>query len=141
MAYVDFSLIAGRQVPKPFERELKTIMTPETHEDVNNFSLLVSTLVPRGGCTDFHAHEKSGELMIFTSGKGKAWLEGVEYELKPGVALFAPPGKIHKTMNTGDEPLTIICVFVPPFDPDYISDAIQKATPEEAREILGIKKR
>ena len=30
MAYADFSLIKGRQVPKPFERELKIIMTPET---------------------------------------------------------------------------------------------------------------
>jgi hypothetical protein len=30
MAYADFSLIEGRQVPKPFERELKIIMTPKT---------------------------------------------------------------------------------------------------------------
>jgi hypothetical protein len=30
MACADFSLIEGRQVPKPFERELKIIMTPET---------------------------------------------------------------------------------------------------------------
>jgi hypothetical protein len=28
MAYADFSFIEGRQVPKPFERELKIIMTP-----------------------------------------------------------------------------------------------------------------
>jgi hypothetical protein len=30
-------------------------------------------------------------------------------------------------MNTGDEPLTIICVFVPPFNPDYISANIHAA--------------
>ena len=30
MAYANFSLIEGRQVPKPFKRELKIIMTPET---------------------------------------------------------------------------------------------------------------
>ena len=29
MAYADFTLIEGRQVPKPFERELKIIMTPK----------------------------------------------------------------------------------------------------------------
>ena len=133
MAYADFSLIEGRQVPKPFERELKIIMTPETHDDVKDFSLLVSTLTPNGGCTDFHAHEESGELMVFTSGKGKAWLEGVEYELKPGVAIYAAPGKIHKTMNTGDEPLTIICVFVPPFNPDYISANIHAAKSVEEK--------
>jgi len=116
MAYADFSLIEGRQVPKPFERELKIIMTPETHEDVEKFSLLVS-----------------GELMVFTTGKGKAWLEGVEYELKPGVAIYAAPGKVHKTMNTGDEPLTIICVFVPPFNPDYISANINAAKSVEEK--------
>jgi len=30
MAYANFSLIEGKQVPKLFERELKIIMTPET---------------------------------------------------------------------------------------------------------------
>ena len=34
MAYANFSLIEGKQVPKPFKREFKIIMTPETKKSV-----------------------------------------------------------------------------------------------------------
>ncbi len=127
MAYIDGSSVKGSKVPKPFERELKVIMSPETHDDVKDFTLLYSTLAPNGGCTDFHKHDSSGELMVFTSGSGKTWLDGVEYELKPGVAVYAPPGVEHKTMNTSDEPMLIVCVFVPPADAGYIRNCIAAA--------------
>jgi mannose-6-phosphate isomerase-like protein (cupin superfamily) len=65
--------------------------------------------------------------MIFMSGRGRAWLDGVEHELKPGVAMYAPPGMLHKTMNTGEEPLMISCVFVPPIDTNYIRQNIEAA--------------
>ena len=131
MPYKDFSTIEAGTVPKPFERELKIIMSPDTDEDVKDFSLLVSTLAPNGGCTDFHSHEDGGELMVFTKGHGKAWLDGKEYELKPGVAIYAPPGVEHKTMNTGTEPLEIICVFVPAISTQYIMDNIKAAQEAE----------
>jgi putative monooxygenase len=127
MPYADFSTIPGAKVEKPFERELKIILSPESDPEVKGFTLIVSTLSPLGGCTDFHAHTEAGELMIFMSGIGKAWLAGVEYPLKPGVALYAPPGVVHRTMNTGFEPLTIACVFVPPITTGYIRQNIAAA--------------
>ena len=127
MPYADINEILGAKVPKPFERELKFIMSPETHKDVQGFSLLVATLAPNGGCTDLHSHKDSGELMIFMTGKGKAWLAGEEYPLKPGAVIYAPPGVEHKTMNTGDEPLSIACVFVPPVPVSYIENNIRAA--------------
>jgi len=36
MAYADFSLIEGRQVPKSFECELKIIMTHETKKSTKD---------------------------------------------------------------------------------------------------------
>ena len=127
MPYVDANMIRGSRVPKPFERELKVIMSPETHAEVKGFSLLFSTLAPDGGCTDFHTHESSGELMVFMSGRGKAWLAGTEYELKPGVVIYAPAGLEHKTLNTSAEPMRIACVFVPPASADYIRKNIAAA--------------
>ncbi|MBU1672293.1 MAG: cupin domain-containing protein [Actinobacteria bacterium] len=121
MAYADSSQIPPRRVPPPFERELKVVMSPETHEDVTDFTLLVSTLAPRGGGTDLHSHEGSGELMVVTRGHGRGWLAGREVELKPGAAMYAPPGVEHRTLNDGDEPLELMCVFVPPAPPDYIA--------------------
>lgn len=127
MAFVDGRDLPEKQVPPPFERALKVVMSPETQKDVKDFTLLYSLLAPNGGCTDFHSHVESGELMVFTSGVGKAWLDGVERDVGPGVAMYAPPGVEHKTMNTGDEPLTIVCVFVPPAPADYISGNIDDA--------------
>ncbi|MFA6448928.1 MAG: cupin domain-containing protein [bacterium] len=128
MPIVDTSLIKSTRVAAPFERELKVVMSPETHPgEVTDFTLLLATLAPNGGCTDFHAHESSGELMVITAGNGKAWLAGVEHELKPGIAMYAPPGVEHKTMNTGVDPLVIVCVFVPPASADYIKAQINAA--------------
>jgi mannose-6-phosphate isomerase-like protein (cupin superfamily) len=126
MPFVDAGEIEETQVPAPFRRALKLVMAPDTHDDVKEFTLIYSVLAPDGGGTDFHAHEGSGELMVFTSGSGKAWLAGVEYEIKPGSAMFAPPGVEHKTLNTGGKPLCIVCVFVPPVSADYISSATAK---------------
>ncbi len=129
MPFVDMEKIPGSKIPRPFERELKVIMSPETHSDVNGFTLMMSTLAPEGGCTDFHTHDTSGELMIILSGRGKALLAGEVFELRAGVSMYAPPGVIHKTINTGSEPLKIACVFVPPVDASYIN-ANRKAAQE-----------
>jgi mannose-6-phosphate isomerase-like protein (cupin superfamily) len=120
MPYVDASNIPEARVPSPFERALKVIMSPETHPDVEGFTLIFSSLAPHGGCTDFHVHEGSGELMVCTQGTGKGWLAGEEYELKPGVAIYAPPGVEHRTLNTGDARLEIGCVYRPRAPADYI---------------------
>jgi mannose-6-phosphate isomerase-like protein (cupin superfamily) len=127
MSFIDFLEMKGTKIDKPFERELKIIMSPDTDKTIKGFSLLVSILEPEGGCTDFHSHEDRGELMIFMTGYGKAWLAGKEYELKPGVAIYAPPGVEHKTLNTGKEPLQIACVFVPAISTDYILKNIEDA--------------
>jgi mannose-6-phosphate isomerase-like protein (cupin superfamily) len=128
MPYVDASMLPASSVPPPFERTLKVIMSPETHDDVQDFTLIFSALAPRGGCTDLHSHAGSGELMVFTRGTGKAWLAGEEHEVRPGVAIYAPPGVEHRTLNTGDVPVEIVCVFVPPAPSGYISEMIEKAT-------------
>jgi mannose-6-phosphate isomerase-like protein (cupin superfamily) len=127
MLFADFDTIEGALIGKPFERELKIIMSSQTDAHIKNFTLILSTLAPDGGCTDFHSHDEGGELMIFMSGQGKAWLEGKEYELKPGVALYAPPGMVHKTLNTGKDPLRIACVFIPAISTEYITANISAA--------------
>jgi mannose-6-phosphate isomerase-like protein (cupin superfamily) len=124
MPYVDAGGVPAAKVPKPFERELKVVMSPETHADVDGFTLLFSTLAPRGGGTDMHEHKDSGELMVVVSGRGRAWLAGEEHELKPGAALYAPSGVEHRTLNEGGIPLELVCVFIPPAPADYIEKMI-----------------
>lgn len=128
MPYVDANGLPGAKVPRPFERELKVVMSPETHPDVEGFTLLFSTLAPGGGGTDAHEHDDSGELMVVAAGRGRAWLSGEEYDLKPGAALYAPPGVEHRTLNDAAEPLELICVFVPPASADYVEKMIARAS-------------
>lgn len=127
MLYCNFETIQGHKVDRPFERELKILMSPSSDERITDFTLLLSTLAPNGGSTDMHAHEDGGELMIFMTGHGKAWIEDKEFELKPGVSIYAPPGVPHKTLNTGDEPLKIACVFIPAVDEEYVRANIEAA--------------
>jgi mannose-6-phosphate isomerase-like protein (cupin superfamily) len=54
-------------------------------------------------------------------------VDGEEVALHPGAAMYAAPGVVHKTLNVGDEPLNIICVFVPPVPIDYINKNIAAA--------------
>ena len=133
MPYIDFSLVESAKVGKPFERELKILFSPDNDPSIKDFTLILSTLAPHGGCTDVHAHD-GGELMMFISGRGKAWLDGTEYELKPGVAIYAPPGIAHKTMNTGGEPLQILCVFIPAVSNSYVLKSIDDARRKQADE-------
>ena len=117
MPYVDAADVEESRVAPPFERVLKMVMEDQ------EFTLIYSELAPRGGGTDFHVHESSGELMVFIGGTGKAWLAGEEHQISPGDAMYAPRGVEHKTLNTGTEPLKIVCVFVPPVSADYIRNA------------------
>ncbi len=125
--FVKIEEIKGAIVPRPFERELKIIMSPDIHPQVEGFTFIMSTLAPRGGCTDFHAHNTSGELMIFISGTGRALLGDEVIEIGPGTAMYAPPGVMHRTENTGAEPLQIACVFVPAVSTAYIRENIEAA--------------
>lgn len=127
MPYVDANELPAVSVPSPFERSLKVVMSPQTHPGVEGFTLLFSTLAPGGGGTDLHSHEESGELMVAVAGTGRAWLAGDEHALKPGVALYAPPGVKHRTLNTGSVPLELVCVFVPPAPADYVERMIAEA--------------
>ena len=127
MPFISFNAIQGEFIPPPFERELKILMSPDIHNDVKDFTLLLSVLAPNGGCTDWHSHGREGELMIFMSGLGRAWLGDDEYAITPGSAMYAAPGVRHRTLNTGSEPLQIACVFVPAVSSDYILANIKKA--------------
>lgn len=129
--FVKFDTIQGSKINKPFERELKVLMSPDKDGTVKEFTFLLSTLAPNGGCTDWHSHSESGELMIFLSGKGKAWLENNEFTIEPGTALYAPAGMKHKTLNTSSEPLQIACIFIPAISTSYIQKSIEES--EKAR--------
>jgi len=61
------------------------------------------------------------EIWYFIEGQGRMWFkeeaeaEGKEEEVGPGTCLTIPAGVHFQYRNTAREPLTFVCVTMPPF--------------------------
>lgn len=65
---------------------------------------------PRGP----HLHRDFEECIYVLSGKGTMHSENGEHPVKPGDILLVPAGEKHMTVNTGSEPLVLLCFFPTP---------------------------
>ncbi|MGI6485293.1 MAG: cupin domain-containing protein [Tepidanaerobacteraceae bacterium] len=120
--------IPSSKVDPPYERGLKVVFTP-TEESPIDFTLLISTLYPRGGKTALHEHENEGELMYITTGYGEAILGDKRFPIEPDIVFYAPPKVQHMVLNTSDETMKIICFFTPALPKEYI-EKMQKQAKE-----------
>ena len=64
-----------------------------------------------------HTHDTQEEIIYILEGAGDfITAEGVK-PLKPGVAIFIPPGLEHRIVVSGDKPLKLVTLFSPPVIP------------------------
>jgi len=77
---------------------------------------LAEARIPIGGSTQEHYHARTEEIYYITNGQGRMRVEGEETVVKVGDAIAIPPGKKHKLVNTGDQPLTLLCCCAPPYE-------------------------
>ena len=76
---------------------------------------LAEATVPPGGATIEHFHRTSEEIYLFTSGMGRMHLDEQEGPVRAGDAVVIPPGTRHKLVNTGPEPLVLLCCCAPAY--------------------------
>ena len=76
---------------------------------------LAEATVPPGGATIAHFHRISEEIYTFTQGMGRMWLGDDEAEVRAGDTVVIPPGVTHKLVNTGPEPLVLLCCCAPAY--------------------------
>lgn len=88
------------------------ILISEKTVGAKNLAMGVNETDP-GAMVPEHVHEKEEEVMFFLSGKGKFVTEDREIALGPGIAIYNPPGKPHKIINTGDEVLKFVWIYSP----------------------------
>ena len=69
--------------------------------------------MPVGGRTVAHHHRVTEELYFFTAGSGRMTLGDEEREVGAGTASSSR-GQVHGLVNTGDEPLVLLCCCAPP---------------------------
>jgi len=65
---------------------------------------------PRGP----HLHRDFEECIYVLSGRGTMHAESGEFAAGPGDILLVPAGEKHMTVNTGREPLVLLCFFPVP---------------------------
>lgn len=94
--------------------EIKELMHPEVHG--NKSQSLAEAIVQQGQRTYLHRHHQSEELYHITTGKGRITLGNEQFEVNIGDTVCIPPGTPHCIINTGSEPLHILCMCSPPYN-------------------------
>ena len=79
-----------------------------------NQSLAEATVAP-GSATTEHFHRTSEEIYLFTQGVGRMRMGADEGDVRAGDAVVIPPGTRHKLVNTGTEPLVLLCCCAPAY--------------------------
>lgn len=92
---------------------LSKLLLSEASVGVSGLSMGLN-ITEVGSMIPDHFHEKEEECMFLISGKARFIIEGLEFDLEPETAFYAPPGMTHRIVNVGDEPLKILWVYSPP---------------------------
>ena len=76
---------------------------------------LAEAMVPVGGATTEHFHRLSEELYFITAGEGRMRIAEEECGVRAGDCVVISPGTPHRIVNTGDEPLRLLCCCAPAY--------------------------
>jgi quercetin dioxygenase-like cupin family protein len=77
-----------------------------------SFSMRHFVVAP-GGSTPKHSHGHEHEVYVL-EGTGVVLEGDVEHPLRPGTAIFVPPGQLHQFRNTGTGPMRFLCLIPHP---------------------------
>ena len=73
---------------------------------------IISTSIHPGGSIGTHKQESGDDINYIISGTGKAFCDGTEEALRPGVMHICPKGSEHSVINTGEEDLVMLTIVV-----------------------------
>jgi mannose-6-phosphate isomerase-like protein (cupin superfamily) len=79
---------------------------------------LAEATVPVRARTAEHYHRVSEELYFFTAGTGRLSVGDEQRDVRAGECVVIPPGAAHQLVNTGDQPLRLLCCCAPPYSDD-----------------------
>jgi len=95
---------------------------------VKHNQIVLMSLKP-GEEIGMEVHPENDQFFRIEKGRGKAIIDGSEYELEDGVAILVPAGAEHNIINTSEtEELKLYTIYCPP----HHKDGIVRKTKEEA---------
>jgi mannose-6-phosphate isomerase-like protein (cupin superfamily) len=112
------------RVPPPFERTIRVIF--DRRDGIEGLTVATSFIAPNGR-TGHHVHPDSAELMCVIGGRGEAMVGDERFPLEPEVIFWAGAKVDHQIVNTGDETLKILAIYVPPVAEDFVQQALEGA--------------
>lgn len=95
---------------------IRELMHPAVHG--NRSQSLAEATVATGAATLLHLHRVTEEIYHFTAGRGRMVLGAESLEVGPGDTVCIAPGTPHRVVNTGAEPLRILCCSSPAYAHD-----------------------
>jgi mannose-6-phosphate isomerase-like protein (cupin superfamily) len=81
------------------------------HSGATRITQTISDYAP--GRSPAVTNPNAEEVLYAASGVGVCHVNGFAYDLRPGAAVFIPPGAIYDVENTGLDPLRLIAVCCP----------------------------
>lgn len=108
---VSLAEAATGRLPVPGGGGTYHILIDEPTTGARAFSLLVNEIRP-GFVGREHSHDVE-HGMYFIRGRGRFTLNGKEYPVGPGTAVFAPPQVPHSLACEGDEALQYVVIYAP----------------------------
>ncbi len=61
-----------------------------------------------------HVHDSEEEAIYILEGSGRMHVGDRVEEVRPGTAVYVPPGVEHSVENTGAKPIKLVYAFSPP---------------------------
>ena len=74
---------------------------------------IAHAIVPKGKSTLPHRLKASSEVYYILSGAGRMHIDGESAPVRPGQAVFIPPGAVQCIENTGADALTFLAIVDP----------------------------
>jgi mannose-6-phosphate isomerase-like protein (cupin superfamily) len=81
---------------------------------------IVSDYAP--GVSPALVNPRAEEVLYIAAGVGKCRIDGFEYALSPGTAIFVPPGAVYNIENTGTQTIRIVSSCCPEDPQRHIAD-------------------
>lgn len=118
-------------MPDPAKGYANTIISPLDYPMLS-YSMGTQCMEP-GEVLPEHYHERHEELFYILRGRAKAFVDGVEYPISPGMTLFFGRNVAHGLVNDGEEQLAWVWIFNPPGLENVLAGVGMERVPDQPR--------
>ncbi|WP_119273506.1 cupin domain-containing protein [Taklimakanibacter deserti] len=98
--------------PVPANGHIDVQLAPHLVNMEHPFAMGTQTVAP-GGYVREHSHDRNEEAIFVLEGKGRAVVEGEEFPMLPGTALFLGKNNRHMFINEGEGNLKWVWLIIP----------------------------